>query len=241
MYLPTLSQTEIGYSPDFYDSWAGQKAFVKGEVTGISHNQMMAKLQLSHTPAEHQLYQALLNEADSAHTRVCAFSTRKLMVLSQLPNYTAVRRALHGLINKLSIEDYRVAGDLFSLSKATVYLIFSPEEILARRSTITHSSSRAGQSYSNEAAFDQAVERVAEFRCLSRREAQVALCCAEGLTNTEIGNRLHISEQTVKYHLRHIFVKYGVKRRTELVSRLLLQTTAPELAKVSIELPKPPK
>lgn len=241
MYLSTLSQTEIGHGTDLYDSWAGQTSFAKSEETGISHNQMMAKLKLSHTPAEHQLYQALLSEADSAHTRVCAFSTRKLMILSQLPNYSAVRRALHGLINKLSIEDYRIAGDLVSLHNATVYLIFSPKEILARRSTLTGNGSQAKQIHSNEAAFDQAVERVAEFRCLSRREAQVALCCTEGLTNTEIGNRLHISEQTVKYHLRHIFVKYGVKRRTELVSRLLSHTTAPELAKVSIKLPQPPK
>jgi DNA-binding CsgD family transcriptional regulator len=75
---------------------------------------------------------------------------------------------------------------------------------------------------------DQAIECVTDFHGLSRREAQVALCCVEGLTNIEIGGRLHISEQTVKYHLRHIFVKYKVKRRTELVSRLLTQSVQPE-------------
>jgi DNA-binding NarL/FixJ family response regulator len=181
------------------------------------------------------LYQALLEEADSAHTRICAFSTRQLMALAQLPNYSAVRRALHGLINKLSIEDYRIAGDLFAPRQATVYLIFSPEEILARRA----SNPYAGPRYSTDPASDQAVERVADFHGLSRREAQVALCCVEGLTNTEIGKRLHISEQTVKYHMRHIFVKYGVRRRTELVSRLLSQAVRPEAAKESFELPVP--
>jgi DNA-binding CsgD family transcriptional regulator len=44
----------------------------------------------------------------------------------------------------------------------------------------------------------------------------------EGLTNAEIGLRLLVSEQTVKFHLRHIFIKFGVKRRAELISRLLL-------------------
>jgi len=48
------------------------------------------------------------------------------------------------------------------------------------------------------------------------------LCCAEGLTNAEIGARLLITEQTVKFHLRNIFVKFGVKRRAELISRLLM-------------------
>ena len=56
---------------------------------------------------------------------------------------------------------------------------------------------------------------------LSRREAQVALCCAEGLTNAEIGRKLFITEQTVKFHMRHLFVKVGVRRRGELISRLL--------------------
>jgi DNA-binding CsgD family transcriptional regulator len=57
---------------------------------------------------------------------------------------------------------------------------------------------------------------------LSRREAQVALCCVEGLTNAEIGLRLLVTEQTVKFHLRNIFVKFGVKRRGELIFRLLM-------------------
>ena len=70
--------------------------------------------------------------------------------------------------------------------------------------------------------FDRAIERVAENSTLSRREAQVALCCVEGLTNAEIGKRLSVSEQTVKFHLRHIFIKFGVKRRAELISRLLM-------------------
>jgi DNA-binding CsgD family transcriptional regulator len=45
----------------------------------------------------------------------------------------------------------------------------------------------------------------------------------EGLSNAEIGKRLQISEQTVKSHLRRVFDKFGVRRRTELVSRLLMR------------------
>ena len=71
-------------------------------------------------------------------------------------------------------------------------------------------------------SFERVIQRVVENKNLSRREAQVALCCVEGLTNAEIGLRLLVSEQTVKFHLRHIFIKFGVKRRAELISRLLL-------------------
>lgn len=238
MYLPAVGQTVVSYLPDVYASGAGWNISQKGEGAEVSHNQTMAKLKLSHTPAEHQLYQALLDEAAASNTRVCAFSTRRLMILAELPNYSSVRRALHGLINKLSIEDYRIAGDLPSLRQATVYLVFSPPEVLARRTAGTQAGMQTGMNYAADftfnqttPAFDQAIERVADFHGLSRREAQVALCCVEGLTNIEIGGRLHISEQTVKYHLRHIFVKYKVKRRTELVSRLLSQSLPSEAFK----------
>lgn len=235
MHLPMLGQTVVPYVPDFYAAGAGWKSFAKENEEAVAQHQTMAKLKLSHTPAEHQLYQALLDEAAASNTRICAFSTRRLMILAQLPNYSAVRRALHGLINKLTIEDYRIAGDLVSLRRATVYLVFSPEEVLARRASHAQTNGRTGIGCSSDFAFDQAdhafdqaIERVADFNGLSRREAQVALCCVEGLTNIEIGERLHISEQTVKYHLRHIFVKYKVRRRTELVSRLMAQGVQPE-------------
>src|SRR5438132_1063278 len=65
---------------------------------------------------------------------------------------------------------------------------------------------------------------VIEHRLYSAMLAEVlALCCADGLTNAQIGTKLRVSEQTIKFHLRNIFIKFGVKRRTELVSRLLSQ------------------
>jgi DNA-binding CsgD family transcriptional regulator len=194
----------------------------RNNMRGISYapvndHQALAKVKLTHTPAEHLVYLALLCEVTTACTRVCAFSARSLLHLTRLPNLSATRRALNGLLEKLSIEQYRVAGDPVKQRQTAVYFVFSPEEILARRA----SNSKNNSLTTNTAAVNQAVEQIADRYDLSRREAEVALCCAEGLTNTEIGARLHISEQTVKFHLRHIFVKYGVKRRTELISQLL--------------------
>lgn len=232
--------------------------YTKGESTNICHQdlssaadkvspeagresagaeQAVAKLALSHTPAEHQLYRMMLDEVTAAQTRVCAFSLRQFMTFTRLPNYSAIRRGLNGLITKRSIERYKVVGGVDPRRPMTVYFIFTPDEVIERRGSTGRPSGaptdRATgacepETFSGDAAISHAIDRLAEHSALSRREAQVALCCAKGLTNSEIGRRLFISEQTVKFHLRHIFVKYGVKRRTELISHLLSQMNETE-------------
>lgn len=52
---------------------------------------------------------------------------------------------------------------------------------------------------------------------LSAREKQVVELTADGLSNHEIAERLHISEHTVKNHLFKIYEKLGISTRVELV------------------------
>jgi DNA-binding NarL/FixJ family response regulator len=51
---------------------------------------------------------------------------------------------------------------------------------------------------------------------LSDREKEIVQLVAQGCRNKEIGERLFISEQTVKNHLHNIFDKLGVSDRLEL-------------------------
>jgi DNA-binding CsgD family transcriptional regulator len=179
----------------------------------------MALVALSHTTVEQQLYAAMLAEIATVGTRVASFTIRGLMSLTGINGYSSVRRALIGLSNKLSIERQKVAGHNGGQHPLVVYLVFTPEEILARRRALG-TYPKGVESEQGLASFASPLQRVVSLRSLSRREAQVALCCAQGLTNAEIGTRLQVSEQTVKFHLRNIFSKFGVKRRAELVSRL---------------------
>lgn len=53
---------------------------------------------------------------------------------------------------------------------------------------------------------------------LSDREAEVLHLVQRGLSNRAIGEKLHISPNTVKTHLRAIFEKTGVRSRFELIA-----------------------
>jgi len=55
---------------------------------------------------------------------------------------------------------------------------------------------------------------------LTAQERQIAELARDGLSNPEIGARLFLSPRTVEWHLRHVFVKLGIKSRRELASAL---------------------
>lgn len=61
---------------------------------------------------------------------------------------------------------------------------------------------------------------------LTAQELEIARLAASGLTNREIGRRLHLSHRTVGSHLYHVFPKLGITTRAGL---------AAALAEVSIE------
>ena len=62
---------------------------------------------------------------------------------------------------------------------------------------------------------------------LSDREIDVVKCLCRGDTNKEIGERLFISDLTVKGHLKHIFQKMNVHNRATLVATILAGSGPP--------------
>ena len=52
---------------------------------------------------------------------------------------------------------------------------------------------------------------------ITPRELEILELIAQGLSNKEIAARAHVSENTVKTHLSHVFDKLGARRRTQAV------------------------
>jgi len=175
----------------------------------------LAFVTLNHTAIEQRLYLAMLSENSN---NVAEFTARRLAELTGIRSLSTIRRGLDGLVAKLSAEK-RTTNSNGQREPGIIYCVLQPTEVLERRNECGTSPSVSNAKGNH--AFERAIARVTENVSLSRREAQVALWCAEGLTNADIGKRLEVSEQTVKFHLRHIFIKFGVKRRAELISRLL--------------------
>ena len=68
---------------------------------------------------------------------------------------------------------------------------------------------------------------------MTPREREILAHVTRGSSNAEIATALWLSEQTIKYHLTHIYRKLGVKGRTGAVSYVFEHGLAGELEQAS--------
>lgn len=62
-------------------------------------------------------------------------------------------------------------------------------------------------------------ERALQTLGISEREYEVLCLLAKGLSNQEIADNLHVSSNTIKTHLAHLYEKLQVSRRTQAIHK----------------------
>lgn len=106
------------------------------------------------------------------------------------------------------------AGGVICATASSSVTLQALEDVAAGRSVVPHDLREALQ------------ERLLRgdalsYRALSVKERQVAGRVASGATAKEAGERLVITEATVRKHLSHIYAKLGVRGHTELLLTLV--------------------
>lgn len=86
----------------------------------------------------------------------------------------------------------------------------APVDEIVRAIHIVHS----GKKYIPPEVGEKLAERMSRPQ-LTQREQQVLELIAQGKSNSEIAEALHLSESSIKYHANHVFSKLGVSDRTQ--------------------------
>ncbi|MCQ0025453.1 response regulator transcription factor [Streptomyces somaliensis DSM 40738] len=131
---------------------------------------------------------------------------------------TAVITARPGAPRVLVVTTYDTDADTLPAIEAgaTGYLLKDapPEDLAAAVRTAA-----AGRTALAPAVADRLMNRLrAPGTTLSRRETEVLALVAEGLSNQAVGDRLHLTEGTVKSHLARVYAKLDVDSRTAAVA-----------------------
>ncbi len=171
-------------------------------------DRLVLDCELPHWPAQG----IVVVEADVADTRLdqlAAAAPKRpdsvmLLVISRLPNaqqgIAAVRLGARGYLHALA-HPRRIEEALHALEHGQAWL---SQEVIAAMSR------QLAATIPNDRWKDG----------LTEREIQIVEQLLAGHSNKEIANTLHISENTVKTHLKHLFEKFNAKDRLALVLKI---------------------
>ncbi len=117
-------------------------------------------------------------------------------------------------LSLIKLSEFSLTGNVTSKTQKEVIIIISAAVfiilgIVLSRLFQKHSIVTSSSSVPNEKAIKNSG--------LSKRELEILLLMANGLSNKEIGQKLFISESTVKSHVSNVLSKLNSSRRTQAV------------------------
>jgi predicted ATPase/DNA-binding CsgD family transcriptional regulator len=173
----------------------------------------------------------LLGAADTVWRRTSSRMSN-VAVMEQRHQHAArqAREALGGL----HYENARELGGAVDLATVVAWAVDEsgpmpwPDRVVAPRAGGDHGAVAGAGAAGNAAARADAgdggdVGATASVTALTRREREIALLVASGLSNRDIATRLFISKRTVDAHVEHIFAKLEISSRVKLTMWLQAQ------------------
>ncbi len=91
----------------------------------------------------------------------------------------------------------------------------NPGPVDSEQADMIHNKSEA------EETLDKLLTKLLPGEKLTPREIEVTRLILQGYKNKEIAKRLHISDNTLKTHLKHIYPKFGVSQKRDILSLAL--------------------
>ena len=132
--------------------------------------------------------------------------------------------------NAMPVFNFTINGHRFAAMDRRLHGATGVEEISIVRSVRSRYGSVIGCITANDIAYDVFSDALTDApdtpnlaELLTGRELQVATLVADGRCDKEIARFLGISTYTVREHLRRIFAKLNVCRRSAVVSKLMRQ------------------
>ena len=152
-----------------------------------------------------------LDGADATAALQAELPRTAVLVLTTYADDASISRALRAgargyLTKDASREDIAVAIRAVARGQAT----FDPAVSARLIAGLAEPPTAPGSSRGSAASAGQPDPRLAE---LTRREQEVLRLIGDGLTNTEIADRLFVSTSTVKTHINNLFAKLQLRDR----------------------------
>ena len=140
-----------------------------------------------------------------------------LATLEQLRGWQTRPRVI--VLTTFNTDDYvvralKLGADAFLLKDADpARLVEAIERVAAGENVLAPDVTRTLITVATDAPSAGDPSARAAVAALTEREREVAVLMTQGLTNNQIGSRLHLSLASVKSHLTSLFVKLGVDNR----------------------------
>jgi DNA-binding CsgD family transcriptional regulator len=133
--------------------------------------------------------------------------------------YVARKAGDHGRVRGSLLRVFEVAAQRGSLSTLHEEQVFLTEMIVDQRLAAFLDASGVARAVRRRLLESRHTGATRAARAtLTRQELKVLMMLTEGASNKGIARRLGLSEPTVKFHLKNLFRKLNVSRRTEAVA-----------------------